>query len=112
MKIHSKLFISAIAVVLTLGVFTNVCDASEEKTFTGEIWAQTWDDKNMVNSATIATQDGEEYWIDKNAVGKELFKLDMQIVKANGVLSKTADGITVVTISKYELVPITKETGN
>jgi hypothetical protein len=66
----------------------------------------------MVNSATIAAQDGEEYWIAENAVGKELFKLDMQIVKATGVLSKTADGKTVFTISKYELVPITKETGN
>lgn len=113
MKAKSKapVFVLIFA-LLALGVCATVCVATEETTITGRVWGQAWDDKYEVTAATISTLDGEEYWIVDNLVGKELFKLDLQKVKATGLLGKIDDGKKAITVSRYEIVQGLQEKSN
>ncbi len=110
MKSYSKRLVWVVVVLLAVCVYTSVSFAAEGTAITGEVFVQQWNDKDVATAATITNQNGEEYWIVDNAVGKELFKLDMQTVKATGTIGKTAEGKNAITVSKYELVPIAKET--
>jgi hypothetical protein len=113
MKRDSRtLFFVALAAVLAIGLCATVSVATEETTITGRIWAQSWDDKFEVTAVTITTLDGQEYWIVDNPVGKELLKLDMEIVKVTGSLSKIDDGKNAITVNKYEIIQGFNEQGN
>jgi hypothetical protein len=105
MKGRSRNIVLAVVVVLmATGVFATASFATEETKITGQVWAENWNDKDMVTAATIKTQDGQEYWIVDNAIGKEMFKLDLETVKVTGSLSKIDDGRNAITVNKYEII--------
>jgi hypothetical protein len=105
MKGRSKNIVLAVfAGLLAIGVWATASFATEETTVVGQVWAQVWDDMDQVTAATITTQDGEEYWIVDNPVGKELFKLDLQTVKVTGSFGVIGEGKKAFTVTKYEIV--------
>jgi len=90
-------------VLLSVVCATNVF-AADELTITGTVYAMTWDDNGNVTAAVIASVD-EEYVIVANAAGKELFKIDLKVVKASGVIGKDSEGNKTLTVTSYEVIP-------
>ena len=92
------------ALMLFSVVFATNVFAADEVTVTGTVYATAWDDNDNVIAAVIGVM-GEEYVIVANAAGKELFKLDFNVVKAAGVIGKDSEGNKTLTVTSYEVMP-------
>mgnify|MGYP000313912138 CR=1 FL=1 len=79
--------------------------AADEVTITGTVYAVAWDDDDNVTAATITAGTGEEYVVVANAAGKELFKLDLEVVTASGTIGEDGEGNKTITVTKYEIMP-------
>lgn len=113
MKGRSRNIVWAVVVVLmATGVFAAASVATEETTVIGQVWAQGWNDNFKTTAATITTQDGKEYWIVDNAVGKEVFKLDLATVEVAGSLSIIENGQNAITVNKDEIIQHSQEKEN
>ena len=108
MKRNKRALVSGYCALILLCVAcaTNVF-AADEVTVTGTVYATAWDDKDNVIAAVIASSGEEyvEYVIVANAAGKELFKLDLKVVKASGVIGKDSKGNKTITVTRYEVMP-------
>ena len=89
-----------VSVACTINVF-----AADETMIIGTVYAEAWDENDNVIAATIMTATGEDYVIVDNAVGKDLLKLDNQVVKASGVVGEKTEGNKVFTVNSYEIMP-------
>ncbi|HID29218.1 MAG TPA: hypothetical protein EYP19_04355 [Desulfobacterales bacterium] len=105
MKANTRFFVFGLCalMVLSVGYTTNVLSA-DEATVIGTVYATAWDDNDNVVAAVIAGGD-QDYSIVANAAGKELFKLENEVVKASGVIGKDSEGRNTVSITKYEVMP-------
>jgi hypothetical protein len=105
MKRNKRFLISGLCALILLSVVcaTNVF-AADEVTITGTVYATAHDDNDNVTAAVIAGSD-EEYVIVANAAGKELFKLDLEVVKASGTIGEDGEGNKTITVTKYEVMP-------
>ena len=90
-------------IVLSVVYTTNVLSA-DEATVIGTVYATAWDDNDNVVAAVIAGSD-QDYSIVANAAGKELFKLEYQVVKASGVIGEDSEGRDTVSVTRYEVMP-------
>jgi hypothetical protein len=100
------------ASLLITGAGFTATNAMEETTVTGQVWAQSWDENYEATAAIIMTQEGYEYWVVDNAAGKELFKLDLERVKAIGSLSKIDNGKNAISVNSYEVIQDSQEKTN
>lgn len=90
-------------ILLSVACATNLF-AADEVTITGTVYGTIWDDNDNVAAAVIFGS-GEEYIIVDNAVGKELFKLELKVVKVSGVIGENSDGNKTFTVTTYEVMP-------
>ena len=91
------------ALILFSIVFATNVFAADEVTVTGTVYPIALDENDNVIAAVIAGMD-EEYIIVANAVGKKLFELEYEVVKASGVIGEDSEGNKTLTITKYEIM--------
>ena len=99
-----SLILGLFALMLLSVVYATTVFAADEVAITGEVFVNAWDDNHNVTAASILTS-GAEYIIVDNAVGKELFKLDLKVVKASGVVGEDSEGNKTIAVTKYEVMP-------
>ena len=105
MRANKRFFVLGLcALMLLSGVSAANLFAADETAIIGTVYADDWDEDNNVIAAFIVSL-GEEYVIVKNAIGKELFKLDNKVVKAFGVIGEGSEGTKTITVTKYEVMP-------
>ena len=75
----------------------------KERTITGIIVPQDWDDNDNVIRVAIKTQDYQEYVIEHNKKGKELLAFIDHKVKATGTVRERLDGDIIISVKSYEL---------
>jgi hypothetical protein len=89
---------------LALGVVVSaLVVAGEEMTITGVVQAADWDDEDNVIAVTILA-DGEEYFVENNAKGKELLEQVGKSVRATGMVETDEDGFRSITVSSFEIL--------
>lgn len=78
-------------------------DSSEEITITGYVTPTDWDWDDAVSGVSIETHD-DEYMVDPNRLGEELFsELDSE-VEVTGFLEKGRDGTKRITVTSYDVL--------
>lgn len=90
--------------LLSIVCLTNVLYAAEV-TVTGTVYISDRDDNDNVTDAVITTNMGDDYIIVPNAAGKELFELNIKVVRASGVVGEDSDGNKTLTVTNYEVMP-------
>ena len=75
----------------------------EEVTITGYVTPTDWDWDDAVSGVSIETPD-DEYMVDPNRLGEELFsELDSE-VEVTGFVKEDRDGTKRITITSYEVL--------
>jgi len=104
MKQNERFLVLVLCALALLFVMcsTNIF-AADEVTVTGTVYPTALDENDNVIAAVIASM-GEEYVIVNNAAGKELFKLEYEVVKTSGVIGEDSEGNKTLTVTKYEVM--------
>ncbi|MBN1847648.1 MAG: hypothetical protein JW932_03605 [Deltaproteobacteria bacterium] len=75
----------------------------KEITISGFITPEQWDDDDNVIAIGISTDD-EDYVIELNKLGEELFDFIDEDVEVTGFIREDKDGTKHITISNYEIL--------
>lgn len=76
----------------------------KEITITGYVIESEWDDSDDLIAVGIETDEDEEYVVDPDELGEELFdRLDKRI-EATGVVRKDKDGAKRIKVTDYQLL--------
>jgi len=100
---YSVLVLYTLAFASFLGAASVLATGSDEVTIIGTVHAVDYDDKGNVIAAVFSGT-GEEYQIVKNAVGKQLLKLDAMRVKAMGAVAEDRKGDKSLAVTRYEIM--------
>ena len=73
-----------------------------ERTITGIVIPEDWDDNDNVIRVAIKTLDYVEYVVERNRKGKELLAFVDEKVKATGTVRKQVHGDMVISVKSYE----------
>jgi hypothetical protein len=105
MKQNKRFLVLALCTLALLFVMcsTNVF-AADEVTVTGTVYPTALDENDNVIAAVIDTSMGESYVIVANAVGKKLFELEYEVVKASGVIDEDSEGNKTLSVTSYEVI--------
>jgi len=76
----------------------------KERTITGIVAPQDWDENDNVIRVAIKTPDYMEYIVERNEKGKELLVLIDEKVKATGSVRKRVDGDMIISVNSYEQI--------
>lgn len=79
-------------------------DSNGTTTIKGLIIPVDWDDRGFVTAAAIMTDFEEEYLINEDSWGDELFAFLRQRVKVRGLVRKNEIGKNVITVKNYEVL--------
>ncbi len=79
-------------------------DQSGLTTLRGLLVPASWDERGVINSATVLTYFEEDYLIDQNPLGEELLAFVRQRVKVIGVVREDQNGNKIITVKKYEIL--------
>ena len=69
----------------------------------GLIMPAGWDEKGNVVIITLSSFDEEEYLIDKDETGMELFSLIRSRVQVSGIV-RNEDGVMKITVETYRVI--------
>lgn len=75
----------------------------QEITITGFVTGTEWDDNDHVVSIEISTED-DDYMVDNNKQGEELFDFVDEEVEVTGFVREDRDGAKWVTVTSYEVL--------
>jgi len=73
-----------------------------ERTITGIVVPEDWDENGNVMRIAIKTRDYQEYVVERNGKGKELLAFVDEKVKAAGTVRKRVDGAMIISVRSYE----------
>lgn len=76
----------------------------KERTITGIVIPEDWDENGNVIRVAIKAPDYVEYVVERNRKGKELSGLVDEKVKATGAVRKRVDGDMIISVKSYEPV--------
>ena len=76
-----------------------------EITLTGFISVEEWDSEDNVTAIGISTDD-DDYLIDDNKAGEELFDFLDEDVEVTGIVREDKDGTKHITVTSYEVLDI------
>lgn len=76
---------------------------SKEITISGFITPEQWDDEDNVIAIGISTDD-EDYLIELNKLGEELFDFLDEDVEVTGFVREDKDGTKHITVTNYEIL--------
>jgi hypothetical protein len=74
----------------------------KERTITGIVVPDDWDENDNVIRVAIKAPDYVEYVVERNRKGKELLAFINEKVKATGNVRKRAGGDIVISVKSYE----------
>ena len=77
-----------------------------ERTITGLVVPEDWDEKGNVIRVAIKTLDYQEYIVEYNKKGKELLAFIDNKVRVGGTIRERLDGDMIISVNSY--VPIRK----
>ena len=77
-----------------------------QKTVTGILIPQQWDDDGAVTGVSIQTFDESEYIVKFSRHGKKLFDFISQKVKITGKVFEQPDGKLFVDVQRFEVLDI------
>lgn len=78
-------------------------NSSNEVTLTGTVVPSEWDDDDNVIAVAISTDD-EDYVVERNRLGAELFDFLDENVEVRGILKKGMSGGKGVSVIDYEVL--------
>ena len=103
MKQNKRFLISGLsALILFFVLFATSVFATDEVTVTGTVYVTAYDDNDNVKTAVIVSIENEHIIVG-NDVGKELYKLDLKVVKATGLVGEDSEGNNTLTVTSYEI---------
>ena len=77
---------------------------SKERTITGIVIPEDWDENDNVIRVAIKTLDYVEYVVECNSKGKELLALVDEKVKATGTIRERVHGDMIISVKSYEQI--------
>jgi hypothetical protein len=80
----------------------------KEETLIGFILPSNWDNDDNVTGISISTDD-DEYMVENNKLGEELFDFLDEDVRVTGLVTDEKDGTKRITISDYEILELADE---
>lgn len=80
----------------------------KEETLVGFILPSNWDNDDNVIGISISTDD-DEYMVENNKLGEELFDFLDEDVRVTGMVTDEKDGTKHITISDYEILELADE---
>ncbi len=107
MKRNGRLWVLAVgfcSLFLALSIVAGYLFASETVTITGTVYEDDWDQNDNPIAVVIDADDGEEYWVASEGMGKEIFKLGEKDVKATGVVVEDSEGQKTIKVTAYEII--------
>ncbi len=75
---------------------------TKERTITGIVVPDDWDENGNVIRVAIKAPDYVEYVVERNRKGKELLTFVDEKVKATGTVRERLDGDMIITVKSYE----------
>ena len=75
-----------------------------ERTITGIVVPEDWDEKGNVMRVAIKTFDYQEYVVEYNKMGKELLAFFDNKVRVGGTVGERLDGDMIISVQSYESV--------
>ena len=82
--------------------------AEREETIVGYIIPSEWDNEDNVISISISTDD-DDYLVELNKQGEELFDFLDEDVEATGIIREDKDGTKRIRVTSYEVIEDTDE---
>ncbi|RPI75554.1 MAG: hypothetical protein EHM45_14810 [Desulfobacteraceae bacterium] len=82
--------------------------SEKEETLVGFILPSEWDNNDNVTGISISTDD-DEYTVENNKLGEELFDFLDEDVRVTGMVSEERDGTKHITITEYDILELTDE---
>jgi hypothetical protein len=82
--------------------------SEKEETLVGFILPSEWDNNDNVTGISISTDD-DEYLVENNKLGEQLFDFLDEDVRVTGLVTEEKDGTKRITISDYEILELTDE---
>ena len=73
-----------------------------ERTITGIVVPENWDENDNVTRVAIKTLDYQEYVVEHNKEGKELLALVDNKVRVTGTVRERLDGDLIINVKSYE----------
>lgn len=77
---------------------------TKERTITGIVIPEDWDDNDNVIRVAIKTLDYVEYVVERNIKGKELLALVDEKVRATGTIRERVHGDMIISVKRYEQI--------
>ena len=77
-----------------------------QKTVTGIIIPQQWDDDGTVIGVSVQTFDESEYIVKLSRHGKKMFDFISKKVKVTGKIFEQSDGKLLVDVNRFEVLDI------
>jgi hypothetical protein len=75
----------------------------KEVTITGFVAADEWDERDNVIAIAISTED-EDYRVELNKLGEELFDFMDEDVEVTGTIREDKDGTKYINVTNYEVL--------
>jgi hypothetical protein len=73
-----------------------------QRTITGIVVAEDWDENGNVIRVAIKTRDYQEYVVEHNKKGKELLAFVDNKLRFTGTVRERLDGDMIITVESYE----------
>jgi hypothetical protein len=75
-----------------------------ERTITGIVVPEDWDEHDKVIHVAIKTSDYEEYVVEHNKAGKDLISLVNKKVRVGGAVRQRLNGDLVISVNSHEQI--------
>lgn len=80
----------------------------KELTITGFVTPEEWDNDDNVIAIGISTDD-DDYVVELNKLGEELFDFLDEDVEVTGIVRESKDGTKYITVTNYEVLDLDEE---
>ena len=80
---------------------------TRERTISGTVVPEDWDNRDNVTRVAIRTPDYQEYVVEHNKAGKQLLSLIDSKLRVRGTIRERLDGDVIISVKSFE--PIEEE---
>ena len=77
---------------------------TKERTISGTVVPEDWDDSDNVTRVAIKTPDYQEYMVEHNEVGRQLLSLLDSKLRVKGTVRERLDGDMIISVKSFERI--------
>ena len=77
---------------------------TKERTISGTVVPEDWDDNDNVTRVGIKTADYQEYVVEHNTVGRRLLSLIDKKLRVKGTIRERLDGDMIISVKSFEQI--------